>query len=91
MPHEHRPAGRPARTTPLFETLADAGAEFGAVNGWERAMYYKPSPDFEEDYSFRFNNTFDVVATEVAAVRDRVGIMEVSRFQPLRDYGRGCA
>lgn len=89
MPHEHRPAGRPARTTPLFAALAEAGAEFGAVNGWERAMYYKPSPDFEEDYSFRFNNTFDVVAKEVAAVRDRVGIMEVSGFNRYEITGEG--
>ena len=80
MPHEYRPAGRPARTTPLYEVLKQAGAEFGVVNGWERALYFKPSPDFEEVHSFRFNNTFDVVTKEVEAVRDRVAIMEVSGF-----------
>ncbi|MEO1472289.1 MAG: FAD-dependent oxidoreductase, partial [Pseudomonadota bacterium] len=36
-PHEHRPAGRQARTTPLTPHLAAAGARFGPVNGWERA------------------------------------------------------
>ncbi|MGB5212328.1 MAG: aminomethyltransferase family protein, partial [Anderseniella sp.] len=90
MPHEYRPAGRPARTTPLYEVLEQAGAEFGVVNGWERALYYKPSPDFEEVHSFRFNNTFDVVAKEVEAVRDRVGIMEVSGFNRYEIAGEGA-
>jgi dimethylglycine dehydrogenase len=89
MPHEYRPAGRPARTTPLYEVLEQAGAEFGVVNGWERALYYKPSPDFEEVHSFRFNNTFDVVAKEVEAVRDRVAIMEVSGFNRYEITGEG--
>lgn len=89
MPHEHRPAGRPARTTPLYDTLKQAGAEFGTVNGWERALYYRPSADFEEVHSFRFNNTFDVVAQEVEAVRDRVGIMEVSGFNRYEITGHG--
>ncbi len=57
MPHEHRPAGRPIRTTPLYETLGQARAEFGTVNGWERALYFKPAADFREKHSFRFNNT----------------------------------
>lgn len=89
MPHEHRPAGRPARTTPLYDTLKQAGAEFGTVNGWERALYFKPSADFAEVHSFRFNNTFDVVAQEVEAVRDRVGIMEVSGFNRYEITGSG--
>lgn len=80
MPHEHRPAGRPMKTTPLTDTLAGMGAEFGTVNGWERAVYFKPSDDFKEQHSFRFNNTFDIVAGEVGAVQNGVGIMEVSGF-----------
>ena len=80
LPHEHRPAGRPAKITPLTETLADMNAEFATVNGWERAAYFKPSPDFREEHSFRFNNTFDIVAAEVHAVQNAVGIIEVSGF-----------
>ncbi|MEM9470863.1 MAG: FAD-dependent oxidoreductase, partial [Pseudomonadota bacterium] len=89
MPHEYRPAGRPARTTPLYDTLKQAGAEFGTVNGWERAVYFKPSAGFAEVHSFRFNNTFDVVAREVEAVRERVGIMEVSGFNRYEITGAG--
>jgi dimethylglycine dehydrogenase len=89
MPHEHRPAGRPAKTTPLTNTLSSMNAEFAMVNGWERAAYFKPSPNFEEELSFRFNNTFDIVASEVAAVRNAVGIMEVSGFNRYEITGVG--
>ena len=89
MPHEHRSAGRPAKTTPLTETLAAMNAEFATVNGWERVAYFKPSREFEEKYSFRFNNTFDVVAAEVEAVQNTVGIMEVSGFNRYEITGEG--
>ena len=90
MPHEHRPAGRPARTTPLYSTLQAAGAEFAVVNGWERASFYKPTPDFEEEHTFRFANWHDVVAEEVRTVQERVGIMEVSGFNRYEISGPGA-
>lgn len=80
FPHEHRPAGRPIKTTPLTPVLAAEGAEFTVVNGWERADYFKPAPDFNETHSFRFNETFDVVAAEVAAVQNAVGLSETNGF-----------
>ncbi|MEM1428223.1 MAG: FAD-dependent oxidoreductase [Pseudomonadota bacterium] len=80
FPHEHRPAGRPAKTTPLTPVLAAEGAEFGVVNGWERAEYFKPSPDFAEVHGFRFNAADEVVAGEVRAVQQGVGLMEVNGF-----------
>ena len=80
FPHEHRPAGRPIKTTPLTPVLAAEGAAFSVVNGWERVDYLKPSAEFTESHGFRFNETFDVVASEVTAVRDRVGLAEVSGF-----------
>ena len=89
LPHEHRPAGRPAKTTPLYLALKAAGADFGVVSGWERAAYFKPAPDFHERHSFRFNNTFDVVAAEVKAVQTAVGLMEVSGFNRLEITGAG--
>lgn len=87
FPHEHRPAGRNARTTPLTPVLRAEGAHFGVVNGWERMEYLKPSPDFSEDYSFRFNNVFDIVAEDVAAVRTGVGLAEVSGFNRFEISG----
>lgn len=80
FPHEHRPAGRPMKTTPLTAVLAAEGAEMGTVNGWERIDYIKPTSDFEETFGFRFNEVHQVVADEVAAIVSGVGLTEVSGF-----------
>ncbi len=88
-PHEHRPAGRPSRTTPLTPILAEAGADFGVVNGWERAMMFKPAPDFEPDHTHRWPNWHETVAREVEAVHTRVGIAEVNGFNRIEISGKG--
>jgi len=90
LPHEHRPAGRPAKTTPITPVLEAAGAEFGVVNGWERVAYIKPSADFTETHSFKFNETFDIVASEVAAVQSSVGLTEVNGFNRFEITGKGA-
>jgi len=87
FPNEHRPAGRMARTTPLTPVLAAEGAEFHVVNGWERAEYFKPSPDFAVTHGFRFDESFDVVAAEVAAVQNAVGLSEVNGFNRFEITG----
>ncbi|MCR9238566.1 MAG: FAD-dependent oxidoreductase [Alphaproteobacteria bacterium] len=87
FPHEHRPAGRPAKTTPLTPILAAEGAEFTVVNGWERMEYIKPTPDFHPSKTFRFDETFEVVASEVSNVRDNVGLCEVNGFNRFEITG----
>ncbi len=89
FPHEHRPAGRPAKTTPLTPILAAEGAVFSVVNGWERVDYIKPAPGFHETYGFRFNEVFDVVARDVAAIQGSAGICEVSGFNRFALTGSG--
>ena len=91
MPHEHRPAGRPAKTTPLYPMLQAQGAAFGVVNGWERTNFYKPTPDFVEEHSYHFCNWHDVVAAEVEAVQTRVGIAELSGFNRFEIKGADVA
>jgi dimethylglycine dehydrogenase len=90
FPHEHRPAGRPAKTTPLTPVLAAEGAAFTVVNGWERVDYIKPSPEFRETHSFRFNEVFDVVAAEVANLSENVGLTEVNGFNRFEITGSGA-
>ncbi|MEO1314345.1 MAG: FAD-dependent oxidoreductase, partial [Pseudomonadota bacterium] len=87
FPHEHRPAGRPAKTTPLTPILAAEGASFTTVNGWERVDYIKPAEGFHETYGYRFNEVFDVVARDVAAVQSGCGICEVSGFNRIELTG----
>ena len=91
MPHEHRPAGRCAKTTPLYPVLKTKDAAFGVVAGWERALFYKPSPEFVDRHSFRFTPTEEVVALEVKAVQERVGLMEVSGFTRFEVAGPQAA
>ena len=88
FPHEHRPAGRPMRTTPLTAMLAEAGGSFGLVDGWERLEYIKPNEDFTETHGYRFNEAFDVVAREVANVHQGVGLTEVNGFNRLEIKGQ---
>ncbi|WP_299750278.1 FAD-dependent oxidoreductase [uncultured Tateyamaria sp.] len=87
FPNEHRPAGRPMKTTPLTPLLAAEGAEFTVVNGWERAEYFKPAPDFEVTHGFQFDEAFDVVAGEVKAVQTSVGLAEVNGFNRIEITG----
>ncbi|MGR3570539.1 GcvT family protein [Brevirhabdus sp.] len=87
FPHEHRPAGRPAKTTPLTPVLAAEGAEFTVVNGWERVDYIKPAPDFKPTLSFNFDEAFDLVGAEVRHVAGKVGLCEVSGFNRFEITG----
>jgi len=80
FPHEHRPAGRPMKTTPLTPVLVGEGAHMGTVNGWERIDYIAPSPEFEETLGFRFNEVDALVGQEVNTVATAVGLTEVSGF-----------
>lgn len=79
LPGEERPAGRKIRTTPLYDLLQSRGGVFTEVNGWERAKWFSLDGR-EEEIGFRHNNTFEVVAQECRAVRERVGVMELSTF-----------
>ena len=90
LPHEHRPAGRPLRTTPLYPLLQQQGACFGVVNGWERVSFFKPSADFIEDHGYRFNNWHDVVMQEVESLCRGVGILELSGFNRYSITGPGA-
>lgn len=91
MPHEFRPAGRLAKTTPLYAVLKARNAEFGVVNGWERALFFKPDADYQDSHGFRFTDREKIVAGEVAAVHERVGLMEVSGFNRYEIAGVGAA
>jgi len=87
FPNEHRPAGRGAKTTPLTPIFKAEGAEFAVVNGWERVEYMKPDSDFHVTYGFKFDESYPLVAHEVAAVQNGVGICEVNGFNRFEITG----
>jgi len=89
MPHEHRPASRLARTTPLYPVLDQLNCAWGVVNGWERALFFKPNADYVDEHSYRFTPTRAVVAAEVKHLQQHVSIMEVSGFNRYEIRGDG--
>jgi len=93
FPYEERPAGRPLRTSPLYDTLKAKGARFGARGGWERAVYLDLKGDIPADtHSFRRENVWHgAVADEVKAVRERVGILDLPGFTKYELKGPGAA
>jgi dimethylglycine dehydrogenase len=91
-PFEERPAGRPAKTTPLFETFRAKGAMFGARGGWERATWFVPAGQpAEQRLSFQRANWFDAVGEECRAVRDRVGVLDLGGFAKFEVSGDSAA
>jgi dimethylglycine dehydrogenase len=91
MPHEQRPAARQARTTPLYPVLDQMNCAWGVVNGWERALFFKPDADFVDEHSYRFTPTMAVVGKEIAHLQQHVSLMEVSGFNRYEISGAGVA
>lgn len=79
LPGEELPAGRAQRTSPLYEQLQAKGGVFTETFGWERPKWYAPD-GVAEEYSYHRNNVFDIVRDECMAVRERVGILDLSGF-----------
>ncbi|MEE2980217.1 MAG: FAD-dependent oxidoreductase [Pseudomonadota bacterium] len=79
LPGEFRDAGRPVKTTPIYQKLKDQGAIYAESFGWERPKYFAKQGEAEV-YSFRRTNTFGPVAEECRAVRERVGVLDLSSF-----------
>ena len=79
LPGEERPASRKQRITPLYDELQSRGAVYTEANGWERPKWFSLDRRVEES-GFRHNNIFSVVAEECRAVRERVGVLDLSSF-----------
>ena len=81
FPHFNRLAGRPIKPSPLHELLKAKGAVHEEVYGFERPRWFASDGVAQEDhYSFNRTAVDDVVAAEVKAVRENVGIMDVTAF-----------
>ncbi len=87
LPGEFRDAGRPTRVTPLYDTLKGHGAIFGDTFGWERAKWFAPA-GVSEQYGFRRSNWFPTVAAECRAVREQVGVLDLSSFAKYEITGK---
>jgi dimethylglycine dehydrogenase len=87
LPGEYREAGRPTRITPVYDILKSKGAVFGDTFGWERAKWFAPK-DVAEQFGYRRNNWFDSVGEECRAVRESVGVIDLSSFSKYEVRGK---
>jgi dimethylglycine dehydrogenase len=88
FPMEEREQARPAKTTPTYDRLDKAGAVWGARFGWERPNWFAPANVTRKDeYSFRRSNWFEHVGNEVCAMRENVGLIELSSFSKFEIEG----
>ena len=85
-PGEQHPVGRELRKSSLYERLAAQGAQFAQVYGWERPRWYSPS-GAPEQFSWLRSNWWEPVRSEALAVRERVGLMDLSTFSKFEVTG----
>jgi 4-methylaminobutanoate oxidase (formaldehyde-forming) len=88
-PHRQYATARPARTSPFHERLAACGACFAEAAGWERPGWFAPAgvaPEY--DYAYRRTAWFEHWANEHRAVRERVGLFDLSSFAKFLVQGR---
>src|SRR6188508_1097465 len=91
FPNEELPAARPLLTTPVYDRLVAANAVWGATFGLEHALWFQEKGlEPKEDVTFRRSNAWGSVAAEVHAVRERVGMTEISNYAKYRVTGPGA-
>ncbi|MEM8877164.1 MAG: FAD-dependent oxidoreductase [Pseudomonadota bacterium] len=92
-PYRQPETARGIRRSPLHEHLKAHGAVFGEVAGWERANWFAGSEQEREyRYDWAGQNWFDNNRSEHMAVREGVGLFDMSSFGKIRVEGRdACA
>lgn len=94
FPYRQYATARGIRKSPLHDRLAARGACFGETAGWERANWFLPEAAREDGvtpeyaYSWKRQNWFEHAATEHKAVRENVGLFDMSSFAKFRVEGR---
>ena len=82
-------AGRPRRLSPLHGRLEALGAVFGTKNGWERGEYFCPGEpprlagEDQRTVGWARPPWYDRVAIEHRAIRERLGIVDLTSFGKL--------
>ena len=88
-PNEQLPAGRPLRKAPAYDAMSAAGCRWGCAWGLEIPLLFAP-PGFEETPTLKRSNAFPIVAEECEAVRERVGLVDISGFSRFEVGGAGA-
>lgn len=89
FPYRQMATARGVRRSPLHEHLKARGAVFGEVAGWERANWFaNEGQEREYRYSWKRQNWFENQRDEHMAVRNGVGLFDMTSFGKIRVEGR---
>jgi glycine cleavage system aminomethyltransferase T/glycine/D-amino acid oxidase-like deaminating enzyme len=89
FPYLQKKTARGVRRTPFHHHLMERGAVMGELAGWERANWFaREAQEPEYQYSWQRQNFFDNVREEHMAVRQGVGMYDMSSFGKIRVEGR---
>ncbi len=87
-PYRQKATARGVRRTPFHHHLQEQGAVFGELAGWERANWFaRTEQEREYKYSWKRQNWFENSAAEHQAVRENVGMYDMSSFGKIRVEG----
>ncbi len=88
FPYRQKATARGIRRSPLHEALKAEGAVFGEVAGWERANWFAdPGQTAAYEYTWKRQNWFENAAREHRAVRENIGLYDMSSFGKIRVEG----
>jgi 4-methylaminobutanoate oxidase (formaldehyde-forming) len=88
FPYRQKATARGVRRSPFHHQLTEAGAVFGELAGWERANWFaEAGQEREYRYSWKRQNWFQNSAAEHRAVRENVGMYDMSSFGKIRVEG----
>ena len=88
FPYLQKKTARGVRRSPFHHHLKENGAVFGELAGWERANWFaSEGQDPSYAYSWKRQNFFENVATEHKAVRENLGLYDMSSFGKIRVEG----
>ncbi|MEL6410921.1 MAG: FAD-dependent oxidoreductase [Pseudomonadota bacterium] len=88
FPYLQKRTARGVRRTPFHHHLLDHGAVMGEIAGWERANWFAgKGQEREYAYTWRRQNWFENSAAEHNAVRNGVGMYDMSSFGKIRVEG----
>ncbi len=89
FPYRQKATARGVRRSPFHQHLLDQGAVMGEATGWERANWFaNEGQEREYRYSWKRQNWFENAAAEHRAVRENVGMYDMSSFGKIRVEGR---
>ena len=86
-PNDNRPHGRPIRCSPLYARLLEHGAVHGVVQGYEKALWFQTDNVRRESLSWSHSEAIAVAGEECNAVRESVGVVDISGAAKFRING----